>query len=64
MKQFFENLIDKLNEDYEIMLMKFDSNVLFPLRVTYKRNKKEIQFLGTIVIILLIILILFEKFNN
>ena len=60
MKKFF----DKLNEDYEIMLMKFDSNVLFPLRVTYKRNKKEIQFLGTIVTILLIILILFEKFNN
>lgn len=62
-----EKMLEEVNEEYDILLMKFDSKILFPLRVMYKRNKKEIDIIGKLISILLLMLmvfILFKKFNN
>ena len=39
---YVKQIYEKINDEYDMMLMKFDSNVLFPLRVMYRRRRKVI----------------------
>ena len=57
------NIKEEIKEEVEILLIKFDGNVLFPLRVMYKRNTNKI-LIFFVMLILFMIFIFFKHLYN
>lgn len=53
-------VLNNIKEKIEILLIRVDGNILFPLRVMYKRNTNKINIL----IIMLILFMIFIFFKN
>lgn len=56
-------VLNNIKEKIEILLIQVDGNILFPLRVMYKRNTNKINILIAI-LILFMILIFFKYLYN
>ena len=64
-KDIFNELVypeglNNIKEKIEILLIQLDGNILFPLRVMYKRNMNKINIL--IIILLLFMILVFFKY--
>lgn len=57
------NIKEEIKEEVEILLIKFDGNVLFPLRVMYKRNANK-MLIFVVMLILFMIFIFFKHLYN
>lgn len=53
---YVKQIYETVNDEYDILLMKFDSNILFPLRVMYRRRKREIWIGVEVFMYLLVVL--------
>lgn len=53
-------VLDDIKEKIEILLIEVEGNILFPLRVMYKRNTNKIN----IIIVALILFMIFIFFKN
>lgn len=56
-------VLNNIKEKIEILLIRADGNILFPLRVMYKRNTNKINILIAM-LILFMILIFFKYLYN
>lgn len=65
-KEIEEKIYDmkeEIKDEVEILLIKFDGNVLFPLRVMYKRNTNK-MLIFVVMLILFMIFIFFKHLYN
>ena len=56
-------VLNNIKEKIEILLIRVDGNILFPLRVMYKRNTNKINIL-IVMLILFMIFIFFKYLYN
>ena len=63
MKIAVQEKINDIKDEVEILLIKFDGNILFPLRIMYKRNTNKMLIFFAM-LILFMIFIFFKYLYN
>lgn len=59
----YSEALNNIKEKIEILLIRIDGNILFPLRVIYKRNTNKINIL-IVMLILFMIFVFFKYLYN